>query len=87
MPVDWKPENPIGEFIKCRSCAKQREGFKGKVFGEMGQAREMIGKAPGNAKRKPYDVEGVFKVQRFLLVHLRGRRMERKDYLRRIRLK
>jgi hypothetical protein len=70
MPVDWRPEKPLQDFIKdnSHSCqTEQQERYQGRVFNDKGHVREQ---AIRNNQRDIYEIEGSLEVQRQLLSKL-----------------
>jgi hypothetical protein len=70
MPVDWRPEKPLRDFIKDNSHSRQteqQERYQGRVFNDKGHVREQ---AIRNNQRDIYEIEGSLEVQRQLLSKL-----------------
>jgi predicted ATPase with chaperone activity len=70
MPVDWRPENPLRDFIKDNSHSRQteqQERYQGRVFNDKGYAREGTIR---NSQRDIHEIEGSLEVQRLLLLKL-----------------
>jgi hypothetical protein len=70
MPVDWRPEKPLRDFIKDNSHSRQteqQERYQGRVFNDRGYAREGTIR---NSQRDIHEVEGSLEVQRLLLLKL-----------------
>ncbi|KAF1365196.1 hypothetical protein EJ07DRAFT_171100 [Lizonia empirigonia] len=72
MPVDWKPDMPIGVFIRNHHHTKQAKKFKGRVFNDQGQAWEQKRRTRDNSGRDPHDIEGVLAVQKSFFLKLAG---------------
>jgi hypothetical protein len=73
MPVDWRTNKPLGDFIKDNSYSRQTEQHKrhqGRVFNN----REDVWEQPiRNNQRDIHEVEGSLEVQRHLLLKLAER--------------
>jgi hypothetical protein len=73
MPVDWRTNKPLGDFIKDNSYSRQTEQYKrhqGRVFNN----REDVWEQPiRNNQRDIHEVEGSLEVQRHLLLKLAER--------------
>jgi hypothetical protein len=70
MPMDWRPEIPLHEFIKDNSHSRQaehQERYQGRVFNDKGHIREHTIR---NNQREIYEIEGSLEVQRQLLLKL-----------------
>jgi hypothetical protein len=70
MPVDWRPEKPLRNFIKDNSYSRQteqQERYQGRLFNDRGYAREVTIR---NSQRDIHEVEGSLEVQRLLLLKL-----------------
>jgi hypothetical protein len=70
MPMDWRPEIPLHEFIKDNSHSHQaehQERYQGRVFNDKGHIREHTIR---NNQREIYEIEGSLEVQRQLLLKL-----------------
>jgi hypothetical protein len=70
MPVDWRPEKPLRDFIKDNSHSRQteqQERYQGRVFNDKGHVREQ---AIINNQRDIHEIEGSLEVQRQLLSKL-----------------
>jgi hypothetical protein len=70
MPVDWRPEKPLRNFIKDNSYShqtEQQERYQGRLFNDRGYAREVTIR---NSQRDIHEVEGSLEVQRLLLLKL-----------------
>jgi hypothetical protein len=70
MPADWKPDKPFQVFFEenrhfCQIKRKTR--YQGRVFHNQGQSLERTARNNG---RELHDVEGIFEVQRQLLLKL-----------------
>jgi hypothetical protein len=69
MPADWNPDKPFQVFFEenrhfCQIRRKPR--YQGRVFNDQGQSLERTAR---NNQRE-HDVEGIFEVQRQLLLKL-----------------
>ena len=73
MPVDWRTNKPLGDFIKDNSHSRQTEQHKrhqGRVFNN----RDDVWEQPSrNNQRDIHEVEGSLEVQRHLLLKLAER--------------
>jgi hypothetical protein len=70
MPVDWRPEKPLWDFIKDNNHYRQTEQqarYQGRVFNDKGHAREGTIR---NNQHNIYKIEGSLEVQRQLLSKL-----------------
>ncbi|KAF2844252.1 hypothetical protein T440DRAFT_484326 [Plenodomus tracheiphilus IPT5] len=73
MPVDWRPDKPLRDYIKDNGYSRQtekQEEYRGRVFNDQGHIME---KASRNNQRDIYDIEGSLEVQRQLLLKLAER--------------
>jgi hypothetical protein len=70
MPVDWRPDKSLRDFIKDNSHSRQteqQERYEGRVFNDKGHIREQ---AIRSNQRDIYEIEGSLEVQRQLLSKL-----------------
>ncbi|KAF2843891.1 hypothetical protein T440DRAFT_523910 [Plenodomus tracheiphilus IPT5] len=73
MPVDWRPDKSLQEFIKHNSHSRQmeqQERYQGRIFNDKGHIREQVSR---KNQRDIYEVEGSLEVQRDLLLKLAER--------------
>jgi hypothetical protein len=70
MPVDWRPDKPLRDFIKDNSHSlqiKQWGRYEGRVFNVKGHIMEQTIR---NNQRDLHEIEGSLEVQRQLLLKL-----------------
>jgi hypothetical protein len=72
MPIAWRPEKTLQDFIKENSHSRQREQerYQGRVFNDKGHVRKRFTR---NDQHNIHDIEGSLEVQRQLLLKLAER--------------
>jgi hypothetical protein len=59
MPENWRPDTPIGVFIKHHCRNDRAEKWKGRIFNGIGQAKEQIPRTLYESRRHHHEIEGV----------------------------